>query len=165
MSPAVTYRPRAALRMGVSLSTSLVAASALGWVMTPPHIRDLFTPVQVLTLLLFLAIMVGMALALGLSYVRADDDGLTFRNGVRTHVVPWAEIRAFRYRDGDPWPFVVVRGVVEQRPLLGIQRSDRELAEAHVADLRVRLAEAYGVGRSDAVDGGDSSAGDGDPAS
>ncbi len=149
MTEPVTYRPRAALRMGVSLSSSLVLASLLGWTMTPQHIRALFTPIQVLTLLLFLAIMIAMALGLGLSYVRADGDGLTFRNGVRTHVVPWAEIKAFRYRDGDPWPSVVVRGDIEQRPLLGIQRSDRDLAEGHVADLRARLAEAYGVDRPD----------------
>ncbi|MFT3970432.1 MAG: PH domain-containing protein [Micropruina sp.] len=147
MTEFVTYRPRAALRMGVSLLTSLVLASLLGWTMTPQHIRDLFTPIQVLTLLLLLAIMVGMALGVGLSYVRVDGAGLTFRNVVRTHVVPWEEIRAFRYRDGDPWPFVVVRGPIEQRPLLGIQRSDRDLAGQHVAELRARLAEAYRVER------------------
>lgn len=149
MSAPVTYRPRASLRMGVSLSTSLVAASALGWVMTPDYIRDQFTPVQLLTLVFFLLIMIALALGLGLGYVRADDAGLQFRNGVRTHAVPWSEIKAFRYRSGDPWPFVVVRGDIEQRPLLGIQRSDRDLAEAHVADLRARLAEAYGVDRPD----------------
>lgn len=147
MSEPVTFRPRASLRMGASLSTSLVLASVLGWVMTPDYIRDQFTPVQVLTLVFFLLIMIGLALGLGLGYVRADDAGLQFRNGLRTHVVPWSEVKAFRYRPGDPWPFVVVRGPIEQRPLLGIQRSDRDLAEAHVADLRARLAEAYGVER------------------
>lgn len=153
MSAPVTYRPRAALRMSVSLSVSLVFATILGWTMTPVYVRDLFTPVQLLTLLAFLAIMIVTALALGFSYVRADDEGLTFRNGVRTHVVPWAEVKAFRYRDGDPWPSVVVRGAIEQRPLLGIQRSDRDLAHEHVADLRARLAEAYGVDRSEVPDG------------
>ncbi len=149
MSEPVTFRPRASLRMGVSLSASLVGASVLGWVMTPEHIRGMFTPIQIGTLLFFLAIMIGIALALGLSYVRADEVGLRFRNGVVTYAVPWAEIKAFRYRDGDPWPSVVVRGVVEQRPLLGIQRSDRELADEYVAELRERLAEAYGVDRPD----------------
>lgn len=152
MSAAVTYRPRAAMRMSVSLSASLVFASILGWTMTPVYVRNLFTPVQLLTLLSFLAIMVITALSLGFSYVRVDDDGLTLRNGVRTHLVPWAEIKAFRYRDGDPWPSVVVRGAIEQRPMLGIQRSDRDLAHAHVAELRARLAEAYGVDRSEIAD-------------
>ena len=143
MNPPVTYRPVAALRMGISLSASLLLASLLFWVMTPQHIRDMFTPVQVLTLLLFLAIMIGMALGLGLSYVRADDDGLTIRNGIRTHLVGWREVKAFRYREGDPWPFVLVRGDIEQRALLGIQRSDGRRADEHVLDLRNRLAEAY----------------------
>jgi Bacterial PH domain len=145
VSAPVTYRPVASLRMGISLSASLLLASMLGWVMTPRHIREMFTPVQVLTLLLFLAVMIGMALGLGLSYVRADDEGLTIRNGIRIYVVPWREVKAIRYRDGDPWPFVLVRGAIEQRALLGIQRSDRRRADAHVADLRNRLAEAYGL--------------------
>ena len=63
----MVYRPMASLRMGISLSVSLVAASLLGWFMTPPHIRAMFTVLQILTLLLFLAIMIGMALGLGLS--------------------------------------------------------------------------------------------------
>ncbi len=142
---AVTYRPRASLRMGVSLSSSLVLASVLGWVMTPARVRDLFTPVQVGTLLFFLAIMVALALGIGLSYVRADEQGLRFRNGIKTHQVPWSEIKAIRYREGDPWPFVLVRSAVEQRPLLGIQRSDRDYAERCVDDLRQRLAKAYGT--------------------
>lgn len=147
----VTFRPRASLRMAISLSSSLVLASILGWVMTPVVIRDQFTPVQVLTLLFFLAIMIVVALGIGLSYVRADAEGLTFRNGAKTHEVPWSEVKAFRYRDGDPWPFVLVRSEVEQRPMLGIQRSDRDYAEQCVAELRVRLQRAYETG--DAGDG------------
>ncbi|MEZ5090124.1 MAG: PH domain-containing protein [Micropruina sp.] len=139
----MVYRPMASLRMGISLSVSLVAASLLGWFMTPPHIRAMFTVLQILTLLLFLAIMIGMALGLGLSYVRADDEGLMFRNGVRTRTVPWSQVTAFRYRVHDPWAFVLLRGQPDQYPLMGIQRSDRQRAEEHVADLRSRLEEAY----------------------
>ncbi len=130
--------------MGVSLSISLVAAALLGWVLTPAAVQAQFTLVQLVTLIFFLALMVAMALGIGLSYVRADAAGLRFRNGVKTHEVPWNEIKAFRYREGDPWPFVLVRTEVEQRPLLGIQRSDRNYAEQCVAELRERLAGAYG---------------------
>jgi len=140
----VTFRPRASLRMAVSLSASLVAAAILGWVMTPATVQRQFTTVQLLTLIFFLIIMVGMAMGIGLSYVRADQTGLRIRNGIKTHEVPWGEVKAFRYRDGDPWPFVLVRTEVEQRPMLGIQRSDRTYAERSVAELRERLAAAYG---------------------
>ena len=138
-----TYRPKASLRMGISLSSSLVLASVLGWVMTPVYIREQFTPVQVLTLLFFLAIMVMMALGIGLSYVRANSVGITFRNGIKTYQVSWSQIKAFRYREGDPWPLVLLRSEVGQRPMLGIQRSDRDYAERCVAELRERLADAY----------------------
>lgn len=140
----VTFRPKASLRMGLSLSTSLVAATMLGWVMTPKSVQAQFTVVQIVTLLFFLAIVVALALGIGLSYVRADERGLRFRNGVKTYELPWAEVKAFRYREGDPWPFVLVRTEVEQRPMLGIQRSDRDYAERCVAALRERLADAYG---------------------
>lgn len=140
----VTFRPKASLRMGLSLSISLVAAALLGWVMTAPPVRAQFTPVQILTLIFFLALLVGLALGIGLSYVRADGAGLRFRNGIKTYDVPWSQIRAFRYREGDPWPFVLVRTEVEQHPLLGIQRSDRGYAEQCVAELRERLEAAYG---------------------
>ena len=144
----VTYRPKASLRMGVSLSVSLVAASLLGWFMTPPITRALFTPIQVLTLVFFLLIMVALALGIGLCYVRADAAGLRLRNGIKTYEVPWREVKAIRYRDGDPWPFVLVRSEIEQRPLMGIQRSDRDYAVRCVDDLRHRLAQAYGVNDS-----------------
>ena len=58
-------------------------------------------------------------------------------------MLPWSQVKAFRYREGDPWPFVLVRSAVEQRPLIGIQRSDRQYAQHCVDELRVRLAEAY----------------------
>jgi hypothetical protein len=141
----VTYRPRAALRMGVSLSATLVLASILGWVMTPAQVQNQFTPVQIITLLFFLAIVVAIALGIGLCYVHADADGLRFRNGLKTYEVPWSEVKAIRYRDGDAWPFVLVRTDVEQRALIGIQRSDRAYADECVDDLRHRLAAAYGT--------------------
>ena len=147
----VTFRPKASLRMGLSLSISLVAAALLGWVMTAPSVRAQFTPVQILTLLFFLALLVGLALGIGLSYVRADGAGLRFRNGIKTYEVPWSQVKAFRYRDGDPWPFVLVRSEVEQRPLLGIQRSDRAYAEQCVAELRERLEAAYHAGTDPVV--------------
>ncbi len=142
----VVVRPRASLRMAVSLSVSLLGLAGIGWVLTPLSIRVLFTGLQIATLLLFLAIMVGMAMAIGLSVVRADADGLRFRNGVRSHTVAWPDVKAIRYRDGDPWAYVVVRTEVEQLPLLGIQRSDGERAEEAVAALRAMLVRAYGVG-------------------
>lgn len=140
----VTYRPGASLRMATSLCICLVAGSVLGWLMTPAHIRALFTGVQLVTLVVFLIVTVVVAMSLGLSYVRADATGLRFRNGIRTYEVPWSQVKAIRYRDSDPWAYVLLRTEVDQRILLGIQRSDRDYAERCVADLRARLAAAYG---------------------
>ncbi|MFZ1410524.1 MAG: PH domain-containing protein [Micropruina sp.] len=142
----VTFRPYASLRMASSLSVSLVAASALGWVMTPPSVQVLFSPIQLATLLLIIAIMVTFMMSVGLSYTRADSTGLTFRNGLRTHTLTWGEITAIRYREGDPWAYALLRaGDADRLPLMGIQRTDRIAADEHVAELRRRLSVAYDV--------------------
>lgn len=132
--------------MAISLSVSLVAASLLGWQLTPPQIRALFTPIQIATLVFFVLLMVAIMLAVGLSVVRADRQGLRFRNGLRRHQIPWADIKAFRFRPGDPWAFVLLRTELEQLPLMGIQRTDGARAHDLVADLRARLEQAYRQG-------------------
>ncbi|QLQ15435.1 MAG: PH domain-containing protein [Micropruina sp.] len=136
-------RPHASLRMAISLSVSLIAASLLGWQLTPLQIRALFTPLQIATLVFFVLLMVAIMLAVGLSIVRADERGLRFRNGVRRHEIPWADVKAFRFRPGDPWAFVLLRTELEQLPLMGIQRTDGQRAHDLVADLRARLEAAY----------------------
>ncbi len=146
----LVIRPRASLRTAILLSTSLVAASVMGWLMTPLRIRTLFTPLQVATLIFFVALMIAIMMAVGLSVVRVDQAGLQVRNGVRNHVLPWSEIKAFRFRPGDPWAYVLVRSEVEQLPLMGIQRTDGRRAEALVEQLREQLKDAY-RGNPDAV--------------
>ena len=56
----------------------------------PAEIRALFTLSQRLTLVAVLAALLLGTVATATSYVRADADGLRFRNGLRTHQVPWA---------------------------------------------------------------------------
>lgn len=136
-------RPVAALRTGIMMSISLVAASVLGWQMTPPVVKAQFTELQFATLVLFVLIMLAMLLMIGFSRVEARADGLAFRNGVRRHFYPWSDIKAFRYRDGDPWAYVLLRSELEQLPLMAVQRVDGTRAEEAVAALRDRLVEAY----------------------
>ena len=78
-------RPRTVLITGIVLSAVLVAASALGWMLLPAEIRVLFTVPQLLTLGLFVLVMIAIMIAVGLSTVRIEPDGLRIRNGVRSH--------------------------------------------------------------------------------
>ena len=137
----MVFRPRRALLMAGVLSGVLVVSSLVGWLAMPANIRELFTLPQVLTLAFFVLFMIALMMGIGLSYLRVDDAGLHFRNGVRTHHVPWGDVRGFRFTEHDPWAYVMLDDDA-QRPLLGIQRTDRALAEADftklVAAWRVR---------------------------
>jgi hypothetical protein len=143
MSPLV-LRPRRALLTASVLSGVLVVASIAAWVAMPPQTRDLFTPPQLLTLALFVLVMIAFMLSVGLSYVRADAAGLTFRNGLRTHHLEWRQVTGLRFTENDPWAYVLTDGDPDQRPLLGLQRTDHERAEAAFAALQAawRLASS-----------------------
>lgn len=127
---ALVIRPRRALLMASVLSVVLVLAAALGWVAMPTNVRDLFTGPQLLTLAFFIAVMIGFMMSVGLSYVRADETGITFRNGLRTHRLDWSAVTGLRFTENDPWAYALTAGEVDQRPLLGLQRTDHERAEA-----------------------------------
>lgn len=132
----LVLRPRRALLTASILSGVLALASVLGWVAMPAETRALFTPPQLLTLAFFVLVMIGFMMTVGLSVVRANEAGLTFRNGLRTHRLEWAQVSGFRFTENDPWAYVLLDGDPDQRPLLGIQRTDHERAEAALAALR-----------------------------
>ena len=55
----------------------------------------------------------------------------------------WDEVESIRYRDGDHWAFVELTDTSD-RPLLGIMRSDGDIADEKVAQIRA-VARAHGV--------------------
>lgn len=133
------------LRFVVVILTALVAVGmVVGWMSLPSRVQAQFTLVQVGTLI---GVFVAVVAVIGLvawSYVRADDTGLVFRNGVRTYRYDWASVVQVTYRNGDPWASVWVcqdtTGGDATEPgrlmLLGIQRSDRGRAQQAVNELR-----------------------------
>lgn len=135
-------RPRATLLTAIVLSVVLGVGSVLLWWALGPDVRARVTPLQAGTLAFFVVFMIGFMLAVGLSYVRADDEGLTFRNGLLTHRLRWDEIDRLRYQEGDPWAFVyVVDGHPSGRErfqLLGIQQTDGPRAVALVKAVAAR---------------------------
>ena len=73
-------------------------------------IRALFTISQLLTLLGVLAVLILVIVAAASSYVRADASGLTIRNGLRRHQVPWSRVHKILLRSGDPWALLLSMG-------------------------------------------------------
>lgn len=135
--------PRVLRRQAIIWTLLLPGAAVLGWFTLPLSIRVQFTAFQVLTLVFFIAVMLGIVWAVAACWVRADADGITFRNGLRVHRVEWEAVDDIRFWPGDAWAFLEMGDV--DRPLLGIQRTDGEAALADIEDLRALRAAAHGV--------------------
>ena len=138
------FRSRPALVTGAALSTMVTGACLLRWVGLGPSIRAQFNLAQVLTLVFFLVVIVGMMMAVGLSYIRCDDAGLHVRNVLRTHHFSWDEVADAELGEGDPWAYVLLLPTAERldgetQMALAIQQSERDAAE-HIADLRTAIA-------------------------
>ena len=141
-------RPHVVRVITIITTVVLCAMAAIGWVLLPPEIRVLFTVPQLVTLLGILALLILGMVALGSSYVRADATGLTYRNGLRVHAVPWARVHKIILRPGDPWALVLITPGdgrpfeadldAEKRQLMGIQTVDGPLAKTAVDELRAR---------------------------
>ena len=144
----LVIRPRRLRVVAAFFALALVLATLYGWLALPQEIRDLFTVSQRLTLLGVLALLVGVMVALALSVVRADADGLWFRNGLRTHTVPWNRVHQIILRRGDPWAFVLLTPAdgsaftadldAEKRQLMAVQYGDGAAAQVGVEELRRR---------------------------
>jgi len=130
--------------VGSIFSAALVASVIIGWIALPQHLRMSFTASQVITLLLVLFAIIGVIMSVAFSTVRADRSGLVARNALRTHRIGWQQVCCLVYRDGDPWPTVLIndRDDPDKIMLLGIQRTDHGRADRAVATLRRLRAEA-----------------------
>ena len=129
------YYPRVTTLTAIGLSVVLLVAAWAGWRALPPDIQQLFNGAQVATLVLFVLVMLGVMLGVGLSHIRADDEGLLIRNGLRTHRIAWQQIEGFRFTAHDPWAYVLVAEDPGSRPLMAVQRVDGARARRFVAEL------------------------------
>jgi hypothetical protein len=144
------------LRVLVAIAAvGLCLLTVVGWFALPAYTRGLFTWSQRLTMLGVLAVLLLVIVAAAASYVRADADGLRFRNGLRSHQVPWDRVHKIILRRGDPWAILLMTPAdgrvftadldAEKRQLMGIQAGDRVLAQQAVEELRRRLTRYRGT--------------------
>lgn len=149
------FRPHRLRLMVVISAIALVGITAVGWFALPVEIRLLFTLSQRLTLLGVLAVLVVVIAAVASSYIRADEQGLRLRNGLRSHTVPWDRVHKIILRPGDPWALLLIKPVsgefkaeldAEKRMVMGIQAHDGPVAVAAVAEIRRRLLISRSLG-------------------
>ncbi|MPZ96126.1 MAG: PH domain-containing protein, partial [Propionibacteriales bacterium] len=136
-----TYRPLGVRVMLTFLVAVLLGMVAFLWFALPGSVRDDFTPFQVATLLLLLAVALTGVYGLMRCRVRATDDGVEIVNVFRRRQLEWAQILQVSQRRGDPWAVLDVDDGTAVA-VMAIQGSDGARARAAVLLLR-GLVEAH----------------------
>ena len=139
--------PRGPRYAAVGFSAVLVVGAIWATIALGEQTRSQFTAFQVITLIVFLIVMVTFMCALGFSTVRVQPQGLWFRNGLRTHELPWSDVGPIRFGTGAPWPLVVLKGASAEGDhdtmiLMGIQGSDKAYAQRQYEALLAAVAAA-----------------------
>jgi hypothetical protein len=133
-----TYRPGGARIVAYGVAVAIVVVTAAIAVALPDWVT--MAPVEQVTLGLIGLGALAALHAIGRSYVRVEEEGLTVVNGFRRHQIAWTEIRAIAMKRGAPWPTLLMKGVDERQIILfAIQGSDGEVARRAAADLAKRV--------------------------
>jgi len=144
----VVYRSNRLRFIVMIAALALVALSFVFWVALPANLKAEFTLSQAVTLLIILGLFVFALLVVGNGVVKADADGLFFRNGLSRHRYPWSRVHRVVLRSGDAWAHVLLiptdrlveeKADLEHKMLMGIQTGDGAYATEAVADLNRRV--------------------------
>jgi hypothetical protein len=129
-----TWRPRAVRMVAYGLGVLIVATMAVLAAILPGDWRIMDR---------LLLVGLGVAIAAGLHLIArprlvAADGGVTVVNGIRTHVLSWAEVVDIRMPVGEPWPSVDLSDGTTLA-VMGIQSADGELALRNLEEFRSLL--------------------------
>lgn len=98
-----TWRPMGVRVAVVGLGLMLLVVCGAAWFGFDESVRDRFTLLQRLTLLLFGAAFAGCGWALARARVTAEMESLVVVNGFRTRRLDWDEVLAIHLTEGAPW--------------------------------------------------------------
>ena len=146
----VRFRPLGVRVVATALALLLTLLVTVLWLTFPAQVRESFTLVQKLTLLVIALLVAAVGYALSRSRVDADDTGLTVVNGYRQHRYDWGQVVAVTMRAGNPWAVLDLSDGTSQAAM-GIQASDGTRAQAQVRRLRALVDARAGTepGRGD----------------
>jgi len=98
-----TWRPLGVRIAVVGFGLMLVVVCAAAWFGFDESVRDRFSFLQRLTLVLFGAGFAACGWALGRARVTAEMEALVVVNGFRTRQLAWEEVIAIHLPEGSPW--------------------------------------------------------------
>lgn len=148
----VVARPRRVFVGAIAATGALLSGSLYAWFAMPAEIRQQFNIAEVGTLALILAILIFLVWLIGASSVRADAQGIRFRNGLRVHRFAWSEVAGFQLRESDPWVRIVLYATIQDGAeagehitlgIVGLQPSDGPRAMAAIDHIRELLMESW----------------------
>jgi PH (Pleckstrin Homology) domain-containing protein len=130
-----TFRPFGVRVAIYTLGALLVLITVVMWFAFPPRIREQFTVVEVITIILLGGMFYAGGYALARSRVVAREEGLTVVNGYKTRRFEWNEVLAVSLRQGSPWAMIDLSDGTSV-PAMGIQGSDGPRATRQVRQVR-----------------------------
>lgn len=137
MSDLITYRPGGARYVAYGVAVVLTVMTVVIAAALPDYVY--FRWSERFTLALLLIGVLALLHGVGRSTVRLSDDGIEVRNGYRRHFYPWGVVRGVSFRDGAPWPTLVVEDD-ERVMLFALQRSDGTAARDAVQEIARRAS-------------------------
>ncbi len=135
-----TYRPFGARLAAATAGAALVAATAVLWLLLSSDVKSAFTPVQRVTVIVFVGAILAALYAVARGALIADSAGVTVTNGFRTRRFEWAEVVRVSLTTHRPWALLdLADGSTVS--VMAIQSADGQRATTAVRELAALLAE------------------------
>ncbi|WP_020390975.1 PH domain-containing protein [Kribbella catacumbae] len=139
-----TFHPWAIAMMAGVMGLSIVAVFGVIWVQLSAEARDTFTLFQRLTLLAFFGTVLYLLYRMATVRVTAYEDNLRVRNVFRTYQYAWDDVKALRFRAGDPW-LQLFDAEGNRLGVLAVQASEGARASRAARELAA-VARSHGAG-------------------
>ncbi|WP_433007536.1 PH domain-containing protein [Kribbella sp. CA-294648] len=139
-----TFRPWAIAMMAGVMGLSMIAVFGVIWFQLSSDARDTFTLFQRLTLLAFFGTVLYLLYRMGTVSVSAYEDCLRVRNVFRSYRYEWTDVKALRFRAGDPW-LQLFDAEGNRLGILAVQASEGSRASRAANELAA-VARSHGAG-------------------
>jgi hypothetical protein len=139
-----TFHPWAIALMAGVMGLSIVSVFGVIWFRFSADSRDSFTLFQRLTLLVFFGTVLYLLYRMATVRVTAYEDSLRVRNVFRTYRYDWHDVKALRFRAGDPW-LQLFDAEGNRLGVLAVQASEGARAGRAAKELAA-VARSHGAG-------------------
>jgi len=139
-----SFHPWAIALMAGVMGLSIVAVFGVIWFQLSSDARGTFTLFQRLTLLAFFGAVLYLLFRMATVRVSAYEDCLRVRNVFRTYRYEWTDVKALRFRAGDPW-LQLFDAEGNRLGVLAVQASEGARASTAANELAA-VARSHGAG-------------------